>query len=108
MTFQNNGWIKVQKIEGISDDKITIVYVKPLEIFLGKSESCSLTTISGSFNKKVFDGNTILLRISEEIDELRSLYIGGDMLCSFLTNDIIYKYISNMGSNLIPYDIAIG
>ena len=30
------------------------------------------------------------------------------MVYSFLTNDEIYKYISNMGSNLSPYSIAIG
>ena len=30
------------------------------------------------------------------------------MVCSFLTNDRIYKYISNMGNNLTPYSIAIG
>ena len=30
------------------------------------------------------------------------------MVCSFLTNDNIYKYISNMGNNLTPYSIAIG
>ena len=30
------------------------------------------------------------------------------MVCSFLTNDKIYKYISNMGKNLIPYSIAKG
>ena len=30
------------------------------------------------------------------------------MVCSFLTNDRIYKYISNMGNDLIPYSIAIG
>ena len=29
------------------------------------------------------------------------------MVCSFSTYDKIYKYISNMGSNLIPYSIAI-
>ena len=38
----------------------------------------------------------------------RYLYIGGDMLCSFLNNDKIYKYFSNMGNKLIPYSIAIG
>ena len=36
VTFENNGWIKVQKFEDISDDKITIFCVKPLEIFWGK------------------------------------------------------------------------
>ena len=30
------------------------------------------------------------------------------MLCSILTNDKKYKYISIMGNNLIPYIIAIG
>ena len=29
-------------------------------------------------------------------------------MCSFLTYDNIYEYISNMGNNLIPYSIAIG
>ena len=30
-----------------------------------------------------------------------------DMICSFLTNDNIYKIFSNMGNNLTPYSIAI-
>ena len=108
MTFENNGWIKVQKFEDISDDKNTIYCVKPLEILLGKSESFIMTAFSGAFNKPVFDGNTILLNISEENNKHRYLYIAGDMVCSFLTNDKIYKFISNMGNNLIPYSIAIG
>ena len=37
-----------------------------------------------------------------------SIYIGGNMVCQFLTNDRIYKYISNMGKNLTPCSIAIG
>ena len=55
-----------------------------------------------------FDGNTILREISGENDKNRYLYIRGDMVCSFLTNDKIYKYISKMGNNLVPYSIAIG
>ena len=106
VTFQKNGWIKVQKFEGISDDKNTIYCVKPLEKFLGKSESCSITAISGAFDKTVFHGKTILLKISEENDKHRYLYIGGDMVCSFLTNDEIDKYISNIGNNLLPDSIA--
>ena len=108
VTFQNNGRIKVQKFEDIYDDKNTIFCVKPLKIFLGKSESCMMTAFSGAFDKPVFDGNTILLKISEENDKHRYLYIGGDMVCSFLTNDKIYKYISNMGKKLVSYSIAIG
>ena len=67
-----------------------------------------MTLMSGAFEKSVFDGNTILLKISEENDRHRYVYIGGKKICSFLTNDIIYNYISNMGSNLTPYSIAIG
>ena len=107
VTFQINGWITVQKFEDISDDKNIIYCVKPLEIFLGKSESCMMTAFSGAFNKKLFDGNTILLKIGEENDKHSFLFIRGDMVCSFLTIDKIYKYISNMGNNLTPYSIAI-
>ena len=82
--------------------------VKPLEIFLGKSKVCDMTWMSGAFDKSIFDGNTILLKIIEENDEHRYVYIFGDMICSFLTNHNIYKYISNMGNNLTPYSIAIG
>ena len=60
VTFQNFGWIQVQKFEDISDDKNTIHCVKPLEKFLGKSVSRLMTAMSGAFDKPVFDGNTIL------------------------------------------------
>ena len=30
------------------------------------------------------------------------------MICSFMTSDNIYDYISNMGNNLTLYSIAIG
>ena len=74
VTFGINEWIKIQKFEGISDDKNTIYCIKPLEIFLGKSESCLMTAFSGAFNKPLFDGITILLKISEENNKHRSLY----------------------------------
>ena len=60
VTFENKGWINVQKFEDISDDKNTIYCVKPLKIFLGKSESRMMMAYSGAFNKPVIDGNTIL------------------------------------------------
>ena len=28
------------------------------------------------------------------------------MVCSFMTSDNIYEYISNMGNNLCPYSVA--
>ena len=30
------------------------------------------------------------------------------MVCSFMTSDNIYEYISNMGDNLTPYSVATG
>ena len=63
---------------------------------------------SGAFDKKIFDGNTILLKISEEKEKRKSVYTGGDMVCSFMTSDNIYEYISNMGNNLCPYSVATG
>ena len=61
--------------------------VKPLEKFLGEGEVCDMTLMSGAFDKLIFDGNSILLEISEENDEHRYLYIGGNMICSFLNYD---------------------
>ena len=40
--------------------------------------------------------------------EKKYVYIGGDMVSSFMTSDNIYEYISNMGNNLTPYSIATG
>ena len=36
------------------------------------------------------------------------MYIGGDMICSCLTNDYILKYLSNMGNKLNPFSVMIG
>ena len=109
VTFKNNGMIRVQKLEDISsNDKNIIHEVNPMETFIGKSEDCEMTYFSGARDKKVFDGNTILLKIGEENNKHRYVYIGGDKVCSFLTNDKIYKYISNMDNNLTPCSIAIG
>ena len=108
VTSQNRGWIKVQKIEDVGDDKIIIYETNPIEIFIGKSQLCDMTEVSGAKDKEVFDGNTILLEIGKENKKHEYVYIGGDMICSFLTNDRIYKNISYMGNNLIPYSIAIG
>ena len=108
VTSQNKGWIKVQKIRDVGDDKNIIYEVNPMQIFIGKSQLCNMTEFSGAEDREVFDVNTILLEIGKENNKHRYVYIGGDMVCSFLTNDKIYKYISNMGNNLSPYSIATG
>ena len=108
VTSQNKGYMKVQKFEEVSDDKNIIYEVNPIETIIGKSQLCDMTKFSGAKDKEVFDGNSILLEIGKENIKHKYIYIGGDMICSFLTDDRIYKYISNMGNNLIPYSIAIG
>ena len=55
VTFQRNGWIKLQKLEDITDDENNIYCVKALEVFLGKSEVCDITLMSGAFVKSIFD-----------------------------------------------------
>ena len=67
-----------------------------------------MTALSGAFDKSCFDGNTILLKVGMENGRNKYVYIGGDMVCSFMTSDNIYEYISNMGNNLTPYSIATG
>ena len=109
VTSENKGWIKVQKIGDVGDDDKNIIYeVNPMQTFIGKSQLCNMTKFSGAKDREVFDGNTILLEIGKENNKHKYIYIGGDQVCSFLTNDRIYKYISNMGNNLTPYSIAIG
>ena len=79
-----------------------------METFLSKSQSCNITALSGAFDKTCFDGNTILLKVGIENGRNKYVYIGGDMVCSFMTSDNIYKYVSNMGNNLSPYSFATG
>ena len=108
VTFENKGWVKVQKFEDGSLDENIIYTVNPMKTFLGKSQRCSMTALSGAFDKSCFDGNTILLKVGIENGKNKYVYIGGDMICSFMTSDNIYEYISNMGNNLSPFSIATG
>ena len=108
VTFENKGWVKVQKFEDGSLDENIIYIVNPMKTFLGKSQRCNMTALSGAYDKGCFDGNTILLKVSVENGKNKYVYIGGDMVCSFMTSDNIYEYISNMGNNLSPFSIATG
>ena len=108
VTFENKGWVRVQNFEDGSLDENIIYTVNPMKTFLGKSQRCSMTALSGAYDKGCFDGNTILLKVSVENGKNKYVYIGGDMVCSFMTSDNIYEYISNMGNNLSPYSIATG
>ena len=64
VTFRNKGWVRVQKLEDISEDKSIIYEVNPIETFIGKSQLCDMTEFSGARDKEVFNGNTILFKVS--------------------------------------------
>ena len=108
VTFENDGCVRIQSFEDIPNFEKNLLCVKPLRAILGKSEFCRMTEVSGAFDKTKNVGNINLPNISEGNDRQRWVYIGGDKVCSFLTDDDIYKKISNMGNNLIPYSIAKG
>ena len=67
VTFENSGFVKVQKIEDITNFETNKIRGKHLKTFLGKSEFCGRTIVSGAFDVTEFDGNTILTKTSEEI-----------------------------------------
>ena len=106
--FENDGCVRVQKFEDISDYEKNILCEKPLRTILGESEICEMIKISGAYDLKVFQGNNILLKISDENDKQRWVNVGCDKVCSFLTNGDMYKYTTKMGNSLTPYRIAIG
>ena len=93
VTFKNNGVVKIQKLEDVSKNENIIYEVIPFESFIGRSQLCDMTEFSGANDKKVFDGNTNLLNIGEENNKYKYVYIGADEICSFLSEDKIYKYI---------------
>ena len=61
--------MKVQKVKDISISETKILPVKPLNTFLGKSGFCGTTEFSRAFDKTEVDGNTILLEISEKMEQ---------------------------------------
>ena len=109
VTFENNGFVQVQQFEDVSENDKNIIYsINPMKTFLGKSQRCNMTALSGAFDKGCFDGNTILLKVGIENGKNKYVYIGGDIVASFMTSDNIYEYVSNMGNNLSPYSFATG
>ena len=64
-----------------------------MRIFLGKSQVCNMTMLSGAFDKKGLDGNTILLKRSEENEDI-NMYILVVIWCVLRGLVIIYINIS--------------
>ena len=109
VSFQNNGFVQVQQFEDVSESDKNIKYsINPMETSLGKSESCTMTAVSRAFDKASFDGNNVLLKVGIENGKNKYVYIGGDMVSSFMTSDNMYEYISNMGNNLTACSFATG
>ena len=52
VTFKNNGFVKVKKLEDFSEDRNKIYEVNPIETFKGKSQLCDMTEFSGQRIKK--------------------------------------------------------
>ena len=104
--IENNDLVKSQKFKNIYDNENNIIGVTPLETFLGKCDVCNMSRVRVS-DKSVINGNTILLKMSEENIENKYVYIVGDKIYSFRTNDHILKYLSKMGINLILFSIAV-
>ena len=76
-------------MKDVSEVKNIIYEVNPMETFIGKSVCCEMTEFSGANDREVFKGNTNFLEIGKENNKHRYVYIGGDQVCSFLTNDKI-------------------
>ena len=74
VTFQNNGGLRVQKYKDISNDENNVFFIKPIETLLGEYQICDMTKLSGAFDKSVFDGNTIILKRSEDYGRHRYIY----------------------------------
>ena len=54
-----------------------------MESFIGKSEDCKMIYFSGAGDEELIDGNTVLLKIGEENNKHRYVFIGGDKVCFF-------------------------
>ena len=106
--IENNDLVKVQKFENVFDNENSILCVKLSEKFFGKCDVSDMLPRAGVLEKLLLSGKFILLKMREENDKHNYLYVGGDIKYSFITNDQILNYISNMGNNLIPYSIAVG
>ncbi len=80
-----------------------VAKIVPHEIFIGESLLNDMTKKSGGCGEK-WDGNSILLRVGN-LREFRYLHIGV-IVCEFVTDQQITKYISSVGNNCVPYPYA--
>lgn len=79
-----------------------VQHVKFVKSYVGKSMSTETTRFSGGYGPK-FDGNSILLQVSES----RFMFIG-ETVFEFDMLDSLQKYYSVVGNNDVPYPIILG
>jgi hypothetical protein len=72
------------------------------KVFIGKSPKIEMTIFSAGYGKN-FDGNSILVEISDKRYCLIS-----DRIVEFSTKDNITKFVSPVGNNDVPYPLAYG
>ena len=78
------------------------VYRGVKKVFIGKSPKIEMTIFSAGYGKD-FDGNSILVEISDKRYCLIS-----DRIVEFSTKDNITKFVSPVGNNDVPYPLAYG
>lgn len=89
-----------ENLNGYVDDTKKYVYNYE-KIWIGKSEKNPMTEYSGGYGKK-WDGNSILLKISDE----KYIQIG-DSIIGFCSKSPIVEYHSPVGNNTVVYPYAI-
>lgn len=82
-------------------DQPIFTFLNNTNIFIGKSPKNKMTEYSGGYGDE-FDGNSILLHISEN----KYVYIGSSIY-SFESQAKIIRYISPVGNSDVPYPYAI-
>jgi hypothetical protein len=101
--IQNNSHITVYKLsdEAGLNYGCLVLSANPQKIFIGKSFLCNMTEFSGGYGDD-FDGNSILLQLSET----SYIYVG-EKVIMFNTLSPIVSYVSPVGNNDVPYPYAI-
>jgi len=77
----------------------------PKKVFIGKSKKNNLTA-SGYTYGKCYNGNSLLLKISEDNEEKNRYVHIGINIFEFTTSENITKYISSLTDNLVHYAYA--
>ena len=78
-----------------------VLQISADQVWIGKSPQTPTTEMGGGYGD-YWDGNTILVRVTEN----RYVFIG-HFVFSFVTDKPILKYVSEVGNNEVPYPYAV-